>query len=221
MTVSRQETPRPLLTPGEILQLPPDDAVVLVSGAPPIRARKLRYFMDRNFLERRLAAPKVAAGHRIDAPPARPDDWSGPPRGTDERLDRPWSELVMAGAPDEDPPRTREVVPHLGEDDRARDLPLVAGHDPDPAPGGPEAPQPDDAMADLFSLAAEAQGRRRQMLRTAFGSRVDRSADGSGDTPFGAPPTRDVGGALGNGDARRRPIIEHGRLAAVCPPLGE
>jgi hypothetical protein len=82
MTVSRQETPRPLLTPGEILQLPPDDAVVLVSGSLPIRARKLRYFTDRNFLERRLPAPRVAAGQRIDAPPARPDAWSGPPRGT-------------------------------------------------------------------------------------------------------------------------------------------
>jgi type IV secretion system protein VirD4 len=94
MTVSSQETPRPLLTPGEILQLPQDDAVVLVSGSPPIRARKLRYFTDRNFLDRRLAAPKVAAGHRVDAPPARPDDWSGPARGTDERLDSP---LVGAG----------------------------------------------------------------------------------------------------------------------------
>jgi hypothetical protein len=86
----------------------------------------------------------VAAGQRIDAPPARPDDWSGPARGTDERLDRPWSELVLAGAPDDDPPRTREVVPRLGDDDRPRDLPLVAGHDPDPAPDGAEGPKPDD-----------------------------------------------------------------------------
>ena len=64
-----QETPRPLLTPGEILQLPQDDALVLVSGSPPIRARKLKYYADRNFLARRLAAPALAAGRYADVPP--------------------------------------------------------------------------------------------------------------------------------------------------------
>ncbi|MFT3722134.1 MAG: IncP-type conjugal transfer protein TraG [Hyphomonadaceae bacterium] len=42
--VSRQEVGRPLLTPGEVMQLPPDEAVILTGGAPPIRARKIRYF---------------------------------------------------------------------------------------------------------------------------------------------------------------------------------
>lgn len=42
--VSRQEVPRPLLTPGEVMQLPGTDALVLTGGAPPIRARKIRYF---------------------------------------------------------------------------------------------------------------------------------------------------------------------------------
>jgi type IV secretion system protein VirD4 len=46
LMVSRQETARALLTPGEIMQLPPQDAVVLVAGAPPIRARKIRYYAD-------------------------------------------------------------------------------------------------------------------------------------------------------------------------------
>ena len=76
-SMSEQETPRPLLTPGEVLQLPADEALVLVSGAPPIRARKLQYFADRNFLDRRLAAPALAEGRFADAPPARRDDWSG------------------------------------------------------------------------------------------------------------------------------------------------
>ena len=40
LTMSEQETPRPLLTPGEVLQLPSDEALVLVSGAPPIRAQE-------------------------------------------------------------------------------------------------------------------------------------------------------------------------------------
>ena len=50
--VSRQETARPLLTPGEVMQLPPDDELVLVSGLAPIRAKKLRYYEDRNFTSR-------------------------------------------------------------------------------------------------------------------------------------------------------------------------
>ena len=35
--VSRQETARQLLTPGEVMQLPPDDELVLVAGLSPIR----------------------------------------------------------------------------------------------------------------------------------------------------------------------------------------
>ena len=46
LMVSRQETARPLLTPGEVMQLPPDDELVLVSGCHPIRAKKARYFED-------------------------------------------------------------------------------------------------------------------------------------------------------------------------------
>ncbi len=46
LMVSRQETARPLLTPGEIMQLPPDDEIVMISGTYPIRAKKARYFED-------------------------------------------------------------------------------------------------------------------------------------------------------------------------------
>ena len=77
LMVSRQETARPLLTPGEVMQLPPDDAVVMVSGHPPIKAKKLRYYQDRNFTTRALAAPVLAAVPYADRPAARPDDWSG------------------------------------------------------------------------------------------------------------------------------------------------
>ncbi|GER09528.1 conjugal transfer protein TraG [Variovorax boronicumulans] len=77
LMVSRQETARPLLTPGEVMQLPPDDAVVMVSGHPPIKAKKLRYYEDRNFTRRVLAPPVLAAGAYADRPTAQPDDWSG------------------------------------------------------------------------------------------------------------------------------------------------
>jgi type IV secretion system protein VirD4 len=77
--VSRQETARPLLTPGEVMQLPPDDAVVMVSGHPPIKAKKLRYYQDRNFTTRVLPAPVLVAGAYADRPATRSDDWSGLP----------------------------------------------------------------------------------------------------------------------------------------------
>jgi type IV secretion system protein VirD4 len=75
--VSRQETSRPLLTPGEVMQLPATDELVLISGLPPIRATKLRYFDDRNFAPRLLPAPALAKGAYADTPPARAHDWEG------------------------------------------------------------------------------------------------------------------------------------------------
>lgn len=77
LMVSRQETARPLLTPGEVMQLPPDEAVVMVSSVAPIKAKKLRYFADANFKQRVLPPPAVTAVRYADVPPARPDDWSG------------------------------------------------------------------------------------------------------------------------------------------------
>lgn len=76
LMVSRQETARPLLTPGEVMQLTPDDEVVMVSSVAPIRAKKLRYYTDANFKRRVLPPPALATGRYVDAPPLRPDDWS-------------------------------------------------------------------------------------------------------------------------------------------------
>jgi len=73
--VSRQETARPLLTQGEVMQLAPGDELVLISGLAPIRARKLRYFEDANFGPRLLPAPRLASGPYVDRPAARADDW--------------------------------------------------------------------------------------------------------------------------------------------------
>jgi type IV secretion system protein VirD4 len=72
LMVSRQETARPLMTPGEVMQLPPDDAIVMVAGVPPIRARKARYFEDRRLAERILPLPKPSDPR----PNAKPDHWS-------------------------------------------------------------------------------------------------------------------------------------------------
>jgi type IV secretion system protein VirD4 len=73
LMVSRQETSRPLLTPGEVMQLSPNEAIVMVSGVHPIRARKIRYYDDPQF-QRRVLKP-ARASSTISA--ARSDDWSG------------------------------------------------------------------------------------------------------------------------------------------------
>ncbi len=73
LMVSRQETARPLLTSGEVMQLPASEAVVLVSGLHPVRARKARYFEDRQLARRVLPPPTV---RKLSRATVRGDDWS-------------------------------------------------------------------------------------------------------------------------------------------------
>ncbi|GAV32807.1 Conjugal transfer protein TraG [Roseomonas sp. TAS13] len=74
LMVSRQETARPLLTPGEIMQLPPTDEIVMVAGTPPIRAKKARYFEDARFQERIQSPPDLTTAAAKLNPSA--DDWT-------------------------------------------------------------------------------------------------------------------------------------------------
>ena len=87
--VSRSETARQLLTPGEIMQLPPDDEIVMVAGTPPIRAKKARYYTDPRLMERVLPPPDPAT----IAVSARPDGWSA------LKPLKPDAELVAAPEP--------------------------------------------------------------------------------------------------------------------------
>ena len=75
LMVSRQETARPLLTPGEIMQLPPTDEIVMVAGTPPIRATKARYFEDVRFMER-IQTPSEPAADPVAPAQSSDDDWS-------------------------------------------------------------------------------------------------------------------------------------------------
>jgi type IV secretion system protein VirD4 len=80
LMVSRQETARPLLTPGEVMQLPPDDELVLISGYAPIRAKKARYFEDPEMAARILPLPVLTnPGSRPNNEPPVPSDgdWIG------------------------------------------------------------------------------------------------------------------------------------------------
>ncbi|TXL72387.1 conjugal transfer protein TraG [Vineibacter terrae] len=70
LMVSRSETARQLLTPGEVMQLPPTDEIVMVAGTPPIRAKKARYYEDARFKERVLPPPALAQPKQ-----GHVDDW--------------------------------------------------------------------------------------------------------------------------------------------------
>ena len=71
LMVSRSETARPLLTPGEVMQLPATDEIVMLAGLAPIRAKKARYFEDRRLQERILPPPTLPPSKQ-----GRPDDWT-------------------------------------------------------------------------------------------------------------------------------------------------
>ncbi|ABS69229.1 conjugal transfer protein TraG [Xanthobacter autotrophicus] len=92
LMVSRSETARPLLTPGEVMQLPPADEIVMVAGTPPIRAKKARYYEDARFRERILQPPLLAEPNE-----QRADDWTVLPLPAPSQLS-----LMVQGRDDED-----------------------------------------------------------------------------------------------------------------------
>lgn len=156
--VSRQETARQLLTPGEVMQLPPDDELVLVAGLSPIRAKKLRYYLDLNFAERVTRPPRLTAGRYADRPARRPDDWS----------DQVCAVLTVAPAPEkavgaDDGGRQQQLQPELPGHAAA------AAKDPDPRP------VPDKADAAVAARAmAHAKGPSPAQQGFAFNRSVAR-----------------------------------------------
>jgi type IV secretion system protein VirD4 len=148
LMVSRQETARPLLTPGEIMQLPPDQELVLVAGSPPVRAAKARYFADPQLKARVGAAPPQP---RASAPA---DDWSGrqpiapPPT-------RPAGGALSA----DDGGLGREPEPALPEETLAPPAPDI-----EPAPPEPEFD---------ISLLEEPQDIGERIRRTARQAALD------------------------------------------------
>ncbi|CAI9122421.1 type IV secretory system conjugative DNA transfer family protein, partial [Brytella acorum] len=131
LMVTRHETARPLLTPGEIMQLPPDEELVLVSGCPPIRARKARYFEDAELAARILLSPRFE-------PPSAPE--GTPPIGPQPSGD--WADVVQplpASNADDDPANAgirRE--PELPEQEEVVQAPRKPVHEFDPPDEEPE-----------------------------------------------------------------------------------
>ncbi|PWJ76328.1 type IV secretion system protein VirD4 [Pseudaminobacter salicylatoxidans] len=106
LMVSRSETARQLLTPGEIMQLPPTEEIVMVAGIPPIRATKARYYEDARLRERLLAPPELKQPDE-----ARPDDWTSLPIPARPESAEASSDLSVD---DEDPTESeRRLQPEL------------------------------------------------------------------------------------------------------------
>jgi len=140
--VSRQETARALLTPGEVMQLPAPDELVLISGLAPIRAHKLRYYQDRNFTARVAPPPTLADGGYADCPAPRGNDWSRLLCAPDIRL----STVQESTSNDEDGGRQHERHPGLAEEAQ----PSPAESDPTQRPD--IADDPDDVAADKRAM---------------------------------------------------------------------
>jgi type IV secretion system protein VirD4 len=144
--VSRQETARPLLTSGEVMQLPQGEAIVLVSGLAPVRAQKLRHYEDANFTGRLLPTPRLVSGLYVDRPPSRAHDWQDQLRQVDLRL---------ATLP------FRDLMQDAEEDGGLKQqLPLFE----DPARGVAEGAQGEQR---LFEDDSDATSDRSQMQRAA------------------------------------------------------
>ena len=185
--VSRQETARPLLTPGEVMQLPPADELVLVSGLAPIRAKKLRYYEDRNFTRAR-SSPRRAFRWTALSRPARP---RGPTIGagrcaaSDARLQTDDAAASPATTPEDEgglqkqrhPGLPEKAVSHADHAANADDRGLLDDDDDD----GRRRPR-DGTHAAGCDRARPCDERRRA-------SRSRRSASGLLRTTHESPPS--------------------------------
>ncbi|MDI1365240.1 MAG: type IV secretory system conjugative DNA transfer family protein, partial [bacterium] len=137
LMVSKAESARALLTPGEIMQLPSDEEIVMLAGVAPIRARKARYFKDPRLAGRILDPP---APGRFAATAA--NGWS--------------SHLALAAA------APAQVFSETGSDGEGPDpRALTPSLDPpEPSPDVDEFAFDDGPIDDLAALEARRLDRR-------------------------------------------------------------
>jgi type IV secretory pathway TraG/TraD family ATPase VirD4 len=102
---------RPLLSPGDIRELPVDDQLMFVTGYKPMRVKKVRYYSDPTFTKRLLPAPDQSAYLNVPAKP-RIEWLHERPKG--EQFPFPQ---VVTGMPSED------RKPGDPDDDVDRDVP--------------------------------------------------------------------------------------------------
>jgi type IV secretion system protein VirD4 len=154
--VSRQETARALLTPGEVMQLPASDELVLISGLAPIRAQKLRYYADANFTARIAPAPALGDGAYLDRPKPRSNDWGHFALTTDMRL----KQAAVAARSDEDGGMQQQRHPGLAEEARPKTV------EQDQAPLEPAIDEDGDGAAEKRAMD---QARKLTPAARAYG----------------------------------------------------
>jgi type IV secretion system protein VirD4 len=74
-TISHSEQVRPLLSPGDVRELPGDEQLLFVTGFKPMRVQKVRYFSDPMFGKRVLPPPDQSA--YLNLPTDVKTDWLG------------------------------------------------------------------------------------------------------------------------------------------------
>lgn len=80
---SLHEHGHPLLGTEQVMTLPFDDAILMVGGMAPYRAKKVMYYQDPRFTDRMgHPAPRPGAEQRAELPPKPPSVWryTGPPK---------------------------------------------------------------------------------------------------------------------------------------------
>ena len=176
LMVSRSETARPLLTPGEIMQLPPSDEIVMAAGIHPVRAKKARYYEDARLNERLLPTPKTDSSRQEPTP----DDWSDLPlpppiiiRADKKKPEEAPKPVALPPAPPAPSPEGDEVEDGGDEDDNSgvRREPELDRHmdiAPEPIRGNefePDEPplDPDSETANLLLRNLRDVARQRDM----------------------------------------------------------
>ena len=147
--VSRQETARQLMTPGEVMQMPGDTELVMVAGYPPVKASKLRYYADGNFQGRTRPIPSEPS-----LPAPKPNAWRC-------RIAKPTPKSGERPKDDFDVEK--------GGREQAPQLPPANGSEP-PA----QDPEVDTAVDDAFDPGALNPPAEIDALRQGYG--LDRSA---------------------------------------------
>lgn len=87
-SMSESEQRRALMLPQELIQMSPDDLMVLRAGLPPVRGRKLRYFAERELSTRVLPAPWPKTPPAPSSPPRRRATYAETPPVVEEQLGR-------------------------------------------------------------------------------------------------------------------------------------
>ena len=151
LMVSRQETPRALLTPGEVMQLPPEDELVMVSSCPPIRATKARYYEDPQLQARILPPPpsgrlELRDGDVLQSKTTH--DWADAVVARARSADRKAADTANSGIRREpELPRHEEIAP--------QPRPSVREFDP-------FEHEPDDDAQRVRAMQRQARGIARQ-----------------------------------------------------------